>query len=301
MVTKHMNKKEILQLFLNLKIWQQGDVRAPHKPLLILYALSRLQQENKRLFLYKEIEQELSFLLEEFGPSRKTYKPEEPFWRLINDNVWELYNAENVQTSSQNSPVKSDLLKYEVQGGFTEEIYHAISSSSSLFSDIAKHLLVENFPDTIHEDILQTLGLNLETSVITTKRDPHFRERVLRAYEYKCAICGFDVRVGYIPIALEAAHIKWHQANGPDTENNGIALCVLHHKLFDRGAFALTNDFIIQVSDRANGNHGFQEWLMNFHGKKLTLPHNPLYEPEHEFIEWHVREVFKGEYRYMAS
>jgi putative restriction endonuclease len=25
-------------------------------------------------------------------------------------------------------------------------------------------------------------------------------------------------------VALEAAHIKWHQAGGPDEESNGLAL-----------------------------------------------------------------------------
>ena len=37
-------------------------------------------------------------------------------------------------------------------------------------------------------------------------------------------------------LGIEAAHIKWHQAGGPDTEDNGLALCTLHHKRFDRGA-----------------------------------------------------------------
>jgi len=60
---------------------------------------------------------------------------------------------------------------------------------------------------------------------------------VLTAYEWRCAVCGFDVQLGAIPIALDAAHIRWHQANGPDTERNGLALCALHHKTFDLGVF----------------------------------------------------------------
>ena len=80
------------------------------------------------------------------------------------------------------------------------------------------------------------------------RRDPNFRANVLRAYEYRCAVCGFDVRLGPSPVALEAAHIKWHQAGGPDLEVNGLALCVLHQRLFDRGAFTLSKQLQIMVS-----------------------------------------------------
>jgi putative restriction endonuclease len=71
------------------------------------------------------------------------------------------------------------------------------------------------------------------------KLDPQFRLRVLTAYEYRCAVCGFDVRLGSVSIALDAAHIRWHQAGGPELERNGLALCVLHHKTFDLGALTV--------------------------------------------------------------
>lgn len=93
----------------------------------------------------------------------------------------------------------------------------------------------------MHEDILQAIGFDLEDERQSEKRNrsPNFRENVLRAYEYRCAVCGFDVRMGHYPVGLEAAHIKWHQAGGPDIEVNGLALCALHHKLFDRGGIHL--------------------------------------------------------------
>jgi putative restriction endonuclease len=79
---------------------------------------------------------------------------------------------------------------------------------------------------------------------------------VLRAYEYSCAVWGFDVRLGTMSIALEAAHIKWHQAGGPDEESNGLALRMLHHKLFDRGVFTLSETMKVIVSENANGTRG---------------------------------------------
>ncbi len=89
----------------------------------------------------------------------------------------------------------------------------------------------------------------------------------------------------------------WHQSGGPDTEVNGLALCSLHHKLSDRGAFTLSGNLEIMVSDRANGTQGFEEWLMRFHGKKLSPPQRKTYAPDESFRDWHVREVFKGDFR----
>ncbi len=87
---------------------------------------------------------------------------------------------------------------------------------------------------------------------------------MLRVYGYRCAVCGFDFRLDNVPLALDAAHIRWHQANGPSIISNGIALCALHHKLFDRGAFSLSDNLRIDVSARVNGSAGLVEYLTRF-------------------------------------
>ena len=48
--------------------------------------------------------------------------------------------------------------------------------------------------------------------------------------------CALAATNGWQPLGLEAAHIKWFQARGPDVVQNGLALCSLHHKIFDLGA-----------------------------------------------------------------
>ena len=111
-------------------------------------------------------------------------------------------------------------------------------------------LLYNNFPASIHEDILQAVGIEAPLQMFTLprrdpkqrRRDSSFRPNILKVYECKCAVCGFDAQLGTSPVALEAAHIKWHTHHGPDEVINGLALCSLHHKLFDRGAFTLSNE-----------------------------------------------------------
>jgi putative restriction endonuclease len=160
-------------------------------------------------------------------------------------------------------------------------------------------LLVERFPESLHPDILEAVGLTLDAGPFTRrKRDPHFRQRVLTAYEYRCAVCGFGVRLGSVPVALDAAHIRWVQAQGPDEERNGLALCVLHHKLFDLGAFTLEPGGCLIISEQAHGSAGFDDSLMRHHGGQVRWSQRPEWHPDPEFLAWHGREVFKGAARH---
>jgi putative restriction endonuclease len=77
----------ILTRFDELNTWRQGNQRAPHKPLLVLYALGWWQQ-GKLEVTYAEAEPDVTTLLREFGPPRKSDHPEQPFWRLQRDGVW---------------------------------------------------------------------------------------------------------------------------------------------------------------------------------------------------------------------
>ena len=300
-----MDQEEIKRRFQTLNLWERDGERAVHKPLLVLYAIGKLLSSKERFISFADIEDDLRNLLKEFGPWRTNYRPQDPFWRLRNDKdkVWKIPN-ENIIREGKRKNGKStgdaiigDLREHGV-GGFLEPIAHELQNNPKLAFEIAKDLLDAHFPPTYHEDILQAVGILHLTLVPYLKpRDPKFRENILKAYEYRCAVCGFDVKLRNQPVALEAAHIKWHRAGGLDREINGLALCSLHHKLFDRGAFRLSLEWEILVSDEAYGNVGFQEWLMRFHREKINFPQRQSYYPDAECIQWHVKEVFRGDYR----
>ncbi|MDE0086100.1 MAG: HNH endonuclease [Candidatus Poribacteria bacterium] len=293
-----MDRELIIEKFQNIRIWRRGDERAPHKPLLILYAIGKLQRDGVRLIPYTEIDEGLGRLLQEFGRSQSTRGTEYPFWRLQGDSVWEVTNAENITPNSSGDARKIDLLENNVSGGFHEDIVEQLQSDSTLSVEIVQMMLNKHFPPSIHSEILQTIDFEFPPQVFETRgRSFNFRNSVLRAYEYQCAVCGFEVRLGATPIALEASHIKWQSHSGPSKEVNGLCLCVMHHKLFDLGAFTLSKELHILVSDDVRGTKGFDEWLMDFHGEKITPPQKQIYFPDLEFIGWHVREVFKGDYR----
>ncbi|PLR87855.1 phosphorothioated DNA-binding restriction endonuclease [Bacillus sp. V33-4] len=296
-----MDQINLLKKVKNLSIWKNGSQRAPHKPLLILYALGKMK-EDIQFLPYEEVRKDLIQLLLEFGPSRKSYHPEQPFVRLKNDGLWRL--SQPIDSTNFNR----DLLANHVSGGFTDDVYKLLKSNKVLQKEVAFQLLNDHFPTTLHDDILQAVGLGYDfpiqensNNIECYKRAPDFRLKILKAYEYQCAVCGFNVRVGHVPVGLEAAHIKWHQAGGPAIEENGLCLCILHHKLFDRGAFTILEDRKLIVSEETYGTNGFNEWLMRFHGKEIRKPISPNYYPDHTYIHWHVKEVFRGTGRYLED
>ena len=293
-----MDREEIIQRFETLSLWRREGERAPHKPLLVLYAIGRLLRDGVRLIPYSEIDENLERLLREFGLRRANYGTHYPFWRLQNDGIGEIPDADRIGQTASGDALRSDLVRYNVSGGFREDISRQLQNDSTLSFEIIHSLLDAHFPSSIHEDILQAVGIEFPLPIFNQQRSNiSFRANILRAYEYKCAVCSFDVRLGNSPIALEASHIRWHQANGPDEVVNGLALCSLHHRLFDRGAFTLSQQLEILVSDDVHGSVGFEEWLMGFHGETISFPQRRSYYPHESFIDWHIREVFQGDYR----
>lgn len=173
----------------------------------------------------------------------------------------------------------------------------ALLAKPGRIAEAAQMLLDENFPETLHRDILDAVGL--VGDVVATRRrqrDPNFRNAVLVAYQYRCAVCGLDLRVGSITVGIEAAHIMWHQARGPDEVNNGYALCALHHKLFDYGAFTVAPNHRLQASEHVNGASAMvDQVLMQYHGQELAKPRRAEHLPQAGFLAWHNDWVFKRE------
>lgn len=293
-----MTRDALREAFAAITIWKRGTQRAPHKPLLLLLALGQWSRDRTRRLPFEEVAPKLTQLLEEFGPPRKAHHPEYPFWRLQNDGLWTLQGDQHVERRQSNTDAKkSELLKHDVSGGLRAEIYEVLEAHPELVQELAHSLLDAHFPESLHADILEAVGLR-HTYVLHRRpnrvRDPAFRYQVLTAYERRCAVCGFDVRLGTTTIGIEAAHIQWFQAGGPDELRNGLALCALHHKLFDRGAFTITRDFNVQVSEHAHGTVGFEDWLFRHHGAHLRRPVSESYLPDRSFLRWHHQEVFRA-------
>ena len=305
----------LIKNFDKLMTWKRKDERAPHKPLLALWAIGRCLGGENRLVEYEVVHNELINLLQKFGHPRKTNKPHEPFWRMRKDQIWEIPQAHIVSEQKNGSVSPSDLRQLNISGGFPETLYNAFRGDPTLALTVAQKLVEAHFPYTMRAAVLEvTLKNNFNKDLLLLPRaefeysnfltdtfslhcrDPHFRKIILNKYEYKCALCGhsFQFPVGHWP-ALEAAHIRWHSHCGPDISENGLSLCVLHHALFDWGIFTIEPDsFNVSVTAEVLKQFPDSE-VAKHHEKQLQkIPKCETDRPAAEYLNWHIKNVFRN-------
>ena len=301
-----MTQTEVLQTFANIRMAPAGGGRAVHKPLLVLFWLGRLERGEPRLALFADVEGAFKQLLAEFGSANAPSTRQLPFWHLCNDadgKVWQLESLGGIAIPTQGpAPGVTWFREHGLKAGFAPEPDALLRANQSLRATLARQLLASHFSETLHGDIAAQLGLDIEQSLVapnttlpTRRRDPTFRERVLRAYEYRCCVCGFDLRIGNVSAGLEAAHIQWFTADGPDVESNGMAMCALHHKIFDLGAFTVEPaNLSIIFSQNLQLGEATRSHLLSYHGAGIIGPQSKAYAPDKAFLNWHAREVFKS-------
>ena len=110
-----------------------------------------------------------------------------------------------------------------------------------------------------------------------------FRERVLRAYRSRCAVC----RLRHHEL-LDAAHIVPDSEAGAPRVPNGLALCKLHHAAFDKLFVGVRPDGVIEVRrdilEEEDGPmllHG----LKRLHQTRLHAPRRIDDRPDPDLLE----------------
>ena len=83
--------EELVEAIQSIRVWKKGDQRAPNKPLLLLYALGRVQRGEPRLVPFVEVEGPVNELLRGYG---RDSNAEYPFWHLTSDSLWQIPGGE---------------------------------------------------------------------------------------------------------------------------------------------------------------------------------------------------------------
>jgi putative restriction endonuclease len=174
-----MNAETLFQRFDELNTWKQGEQRAPHNPLLVLYALG-LWQRGQTEVTFLEAEPALKALLQEFAPPRRSDHPQEPFWRLQRDGIWKVQVPFVLPLETGHTIPRVPALRLpEVRAGFSDDVRATLAAEPSLVATIAEQTLEQHFPESLHQDILDAVELTTQTVTTRRKRDPDFRRRVL--------------------------------------------------------------------------------------------------------------------------
>ena len=104
------------------------------------------------------------------------------------------------------------------------------------------------------------------TTIITPRLGQGtFRVAVSEAYGRGCAVTAEHS----LP-ALDAAHIKVFESEGPNDVTNGLLLRADVHKLFDRGYVTVNADLELEVSGRLREDYSNGRSYYPFHGQKST-------------------------------
>jgi putative restriction endonuclease len=119
-----------------------------------------------------------------------------------------------------------------------------------------------------------------------------FRERVLSAYQERCALC----RLGHREL-LDASHIlPDSDPRGEPRVSNGLALCKIHHTAFDRHFLGIRPDTVIEIRrDLLEESDGpmLQHGLKALHGSKLVSPRSLAHRPDRDALAERYEQFLK--------
>ncbi|WP_285761427.1 phosphorothioated DNA-binding restriction endonuclease [Nocardiopsis ansamitocini] len=291
---------DVLERVLRVRMGRSNGRRAPHKPLLLLYALAHFQRLGGAAPIgYSAAEAELQALISEFA-APGAGGPHYPFHHLsTDDGVWIVRTVDGGGSPGP-SPVK--LRDSGASGRLGPELAAELLDRPEALSTLAQAILDDNFAPSLHDDICRMAGLDLDTARLAAvvsrsgrRRDPRFRQQVLTAYRHTCAFCGFAGRFGAAAsVGLDAAHVRWWAFDGPDDLDNGLCLCALHHKLFDKGVLGLTARLQVVVSPAFAGNASAAHTQVGaLHGRLLLTPTGTA-GVHADHVSWHEQQVFRA-------
>ena len=122
------------------------------------------------------------------------------------------------------------------------------------------------------------------------KEQRNFRENVLEAYNYRCAITGQSIWIDN-RVLLEAAHIIPYRDGGSFSVNNGIALSYEMHKMFDNGLFGFYYDEDGQIKIKISQSQKIRDdskILQRLNNKPIAMPQDTKQYPSDVALQYNL-------------
>ena len=300
-----MTRSELMARLAGLRQARVGQVRVPHKPLLLLWLFGRFAATGSSAASYQQAEEPVSQLINDFGPpvaspSAARQRAAMPFVHLERD----LRDATGNEIGPDAPERRGWLLERGAVGRLQASVERLLADPGTLAA-AARLLLDRHFTPVLADLICAAVELDVAALDLAgneeTPRANHprqrrrgFAEEVLRAYAYQCAMCGYDGALGRHPVGIEAAHVRWHSQRGPDEITNALALCALHHTLFDLGVLGITEERQVRVSSLYVARNEAGRAVDALAGKPLLIPRPRQQTVDVVYISWHHQQVFKG-------
>ncbi|NJN11870.1 MAG: HNH endonuclease [Richelia sp. RM1_1_1] len=312
-VKKFSPKSKINSIGLNVSL---KDGIAPNKPILLLSVIELIstgQLTQNQIYFNAELIATFLKLWSHLEPIRK---PDIglPFYHLTSDRFWHYQMKPGFEgliaakvkirtPSTIRGTVEYAYLDAELWQVLQNESDRAILTHTLIsfwFNDktqgIESLLQVNAFAE-LEENLLRTGGkiyqpqeLADEQQVIV--RDGAFRKIIVSTYNYSCAFCGLQILDSKSQNIVDGSHIMPFSKFYDDRINNGLSLCKNHHWAFDRGWFAIDDDYCIIVSENIREVSPNGKPMREMGGDRIMLPAQEQYYPRVDALRWHRENMF---------
>jgi putative restriction endonuclease len=163
---------------------------------------------------------------------------------------------ESLENAVINGFAPSDKGNREIAIAFRPDLFVEYANHSTEFHSFGESNSDIQILETIsanqsqlqNDEIIQQVTRPRQTAFQTIRRslrDHSFKNRILTAYNYRCAFCDIQLNL------IEAAHIiPVSYETSTDETRNGIALCTLHHKAYDNSLVTFNERYQIVSSEQ---------------------------------------------------
>jgi putative restriction endonuclease len=296
--------------------------RAPYKPLLLLSILDLISfGPLKTNFI--EFNVELFDIFERYwtvvvGPERKS-NILMPIGHLRREGFWHLLprpGQEQVLGHLKQFKSHKQLLDFVLGAQLDDELFELLLTPANV-EELRKVLIFTHFLPEIHGALWEASKVSADSyeysNLLSDRtrarfrleevpevneryqvevRSVAFRRVVTGAYDHTCAMCGIRIITPEGRTAVEAAHIVRWSVSHNDDPRNGMALCRLHHWIFDQGLVSVSSRYQIQVSPLVEPEPG-AEPVHKLHEQPVVLPKEQQLWPAKQALAWHRKNVFR--------
>lgn len=188
---------------------------------------------------------------------------------------------------------KSQTPKYNLKRRMYEDLmnkYEGRLKSTLRFDGSSKPYTLRKDKDRI-EIIGDGIDPKTKRTMVETRLfQSEFRNSILEFFRHKCLFCDIDS-----DILLEASHIKpvSEDINSAGIYANGLALCRIHHKLFDMGLVSLKDGKITPSSKLVSMESEFLNEQFNELIRKPAI-RMPKGDESELYLIWHFKHVFRN-------
>lgn len=244
-------------------------------------------RDEVRLYMNKEIDPELFFKTNDLAVFEKFDSSGEIIYsltRITPDSegydFLSKYLLENARKPYCSNSILNGELEFITKPFIDDNINVSVSEDAEKYLESASNELLAHDEDET-SIVEEQMGGQLFNNV-------SFRQFVLFAYNYRCAITRKVIKYGDL-CNLEAAHIKPQAHNGLFLPCNGIAMSRDMHFAFDKGFFTIDCDYKVQVASQLEGTDFYNE----FNGVQIFIPPVDFYRPNAAFLNYHREHIFQ--------